>query len=72
MGHAGLPGVQIRALHAMAVSRPPPSAMDSTAATVGLGPLSSREQKLSLILQHTSTVTAFLRLRCLAAVVVLA
>ena len=41
----------MRALQARAVSRPPPSAMDSTAATVGLGPLSSSAQKLSLILQ---------------------
>ena len=47
----GVPGVQMRALQAMAVSRPPPRAMDSTAATVGLGPLSSSVQKLSLILQ---------------------
>ena len=44
------PGVQMRALQAMAVSRPPPRAIDSTAATVGFGPLSSNEQKLSLIL----------------------
>ena len=42
----------MRALQAMAVSRPPPRAMEATAATVGLGPLSSSEQKLSLIL-HT-------------------
>ena len=48
------PGVQMRALQARAVSRPPPRARDSTAATVGLGPLSSKEQKLSLIL-HVST-----------------
>ncbi len=49
--HVGcIPGVQMRALQAMAVSRPPPRAMDATAATVGLGPLSSSEQKLSLIL----------------------
>ena len=41
----------MRALQAMAVSRPPPRAMDATAATVGLGPLSRSEQKLSLILQ---------------------
>ena len=40
----------MRALQARAVSRPPPRARDSTAATVGLGPLSSKEQKLSLIL----------------------
>lgn len=41
----------MRALQAMAVSRPPPRAIDSTAATVGFGPLSSKEQKLSLILR---------------------
>ncbi len=44
------PGEHSRALHARAVSRPPPRATPSMAATVGLGPLSSSSQKLSLIL----------------------
>ena len=49
------PGVQRRALQASATSRPPPSASESTAATVGLGPLSSSAQKLSLILRSPCT-----------------
>ena len=48
----------MRALQAMAVSRPPPRAMDATAATVGLGPLSRSEQKLSLILQALEGISA--------------
>lgn len=45
-----VPGVQRRALQAIAVSHPPPNAMLSTAATVGFGPLSSSSQKAELIL----------------------
>jgi len=45
-----VPGVHKRALHAMAVSQPPPRAMPSTAATVGFGPLSRSSQKAALIL----------------------
>lgn len=45
-----VPGVQRRALQAIAVSHPPPNAMPSTAATVGFGPLSSSSQKAALIL----------------------
>lgn len=45
-----VPGVQRRALQAIAASQPPPKAMPSTAATVGLGPLSSSSQKAALIL----------------------
>lgn len=45
-----VPGVQRRALQAIAVSHPPPKAMPSTAATVGFGPLSSSSQKAELIL----------------------
>ena len=47
----GAPGEHKRALQARAVSRPPPRATPSIAATVGFGPLSSSSQKLSLMLR---------------------